>query len=122
MEFVRLAKRGIVTFDRGNGVAGALMTSFERNPVTASAKPANDKQIYDVVVFAPRSPSPKEFHWDKHMRISDAAAEAATSFGYEDGTPALALEDVVLDSSLQLHQTSIRDGARLNLIDNGGGV
>ena len=81
-----------------------------------------DKQILDVLVFAPRSTEPRTYHWSKHMTVGEAADEAARDFGYQGGTPSLAKGDVVLDRGKQLVAAGVRDGDKLELVDTGGGV
>jgi hypothetical protein len=74
-------------------------------------------------VAAPRSPEKKTFTWQKNMRVGDAAKEAATSFGYDGGSPSLEnANDEVLDNQKPLVAAGVRDGDCLELVDSGGGV
>jgi hypothetical protein len=78
-----------------------------------------------VIVFAPRSPHPKEFTWPKTLKVGEAAREAATAFGYQGGNPGLQTEGhppKVLDNNKTLEQEHVRNGEKLELIDTGGGV
>lgn len=78
-----------------------------------------------VIVFAPRSPEPKEFHWRKDLKVGEAAQEAAQAFGYQGGNPGLQTEGNrprVLDNNKTLEQEKVHNGERLELIDTGGGV
>ncbi len=84
------------------------------------AKP--DRQEIEVTVFAPRSPDPKTFEWDKHLLVSAAAQEAATAFGYSGGTPGLTEHDQALDPDKQLAAAGVKNGDTLELLDKGGGV
>ena len=82
-------------------------------------------QDVHVIVFAPRSPQPKEFTWAKALNTGMAAREAATAFGYQGGSPGLQTDanpPAVLDNSRTLEQEHVRDGEKLELIDTGGGV
>jgi hypothetical protein len=89
----------------------------------AHGAPGHDKQILHVTVFAPRFPDqPKEFDWDKHLSVGDAAAQAASAFGYAPGTYSLAKDDKALDRDKQLVAAGVRDGDELELVDVGGGV
>jgi hypothetical protein len=82
-----------------------------------------EKQMVNVEVFAPRSPTaPKQFTWSKHLSVGEAADEAATAFGYQAGVATLAKDGVELDRSKQLVAAGVRDGDTLTLIDSGGGV
>lgn len=86
-------------------------------------EPGQDKQVLHVRVFAPRFPDqPREFDWDKHMLVGDAAAEAASAFGYAAGTYSLAKEQKALDRDKQLVAAGVRHGDELELVDVGGGV
>jgi hypothetical protein len=89
---------------------------------TASDHDTNPKQDLHVTVKAPRSPDPKPFVWSKHVLVRDAAAEAATAFGYGDGSPSLLRHGVALDADKQLVAAGVRDGDQLDLLDTGGGV
>jgi hypothetical protein len=78
-----------------------------------------------VIVFAPRSPHPKEFIWRKALKVGEAAREAATAFGYTGGNPGLQTEGHhprVLDNNKTLEQEHVHNGEKLELIDTGGGV
>jgi hypothetical protein len=82
-------------------------------------------QEVKVIVFAPRSPYPKEFIWRKTLKVGEAAREAATAFGYTGGNPGLQTEGHpprVLDNNKTLAQERVHDGEKLELIDTGGGV
>lgn len=83
---------------------------------------SKDKQVFGVVVFAPRSTEPKAFEWSKHLSVGEAADQAAAAFGYSGGTPSLAKADEVLDRGKQLVAAGVRDGDQLELVDTGGGV
>lgn len=83
----------------------------------------DDKKTLSVKVFAPRDPdAPREFEWDKHLTVGEAAAEAAEAFGYGAGTYSLSKDDEVLDRDKQLVAAHVRDGDELWLVDAGGGV
>lgn len=82
----------------------------------------NGKQEIEVAVTAPRSAEPKEFTWDKHLLVSEAAQEAATAFGYTSGQPSLLLGGEQLDGTKQLVAAGVRTGETLQLLDTGGGV
>jgi hypothetical protein len=84
--------------------------------------PDQEKQIYDLTVFAPRSTQPKPFAWDKHSLVGTDADVAATAFSYSGGTPSLALGNRILDRNKQLVAEGVRDGDQLDLVDTGGGV
>jgi hypothetical protein len=78
-----------------------------------------------VIVFAPRSPHPKEFTWRETLKVGEAAREAANAFGYTGGTPGLQTEGHrprVLDNNMTLEQEHVHNGEKLELIDTGGGV
>jgi len=78
-----------------------------------------------IIVFAPRSPHPKEFRWPESLKVGEAAREAATAFGYQAGNPGLQTEGNpprVLDNNKTLAEEHIHDGQKLELIDTGGGV
>lgn len=78
-----------------------------------------------VLVFAPRSPHPKEFTWRKTLKVGEAALEAATAFDYKAGNPGLQTEGNpprVLDNSKTLAEEEVRNGEKLELVDTGGGV
>lgn len=82
-----------------------------------------DKQTYEVLVFAPRDPSDQRpFSWSKHLTVGEAAAIAAAAFGYQGGTPTLAKDQRALDRSKQLVAAGVRDGDVLEIVDAGGGV
>jgi hypothetical protein len=84
---------------------------------------SKDKQDLHVIVIAPRDPDhPHTFTWNKHVRVSDAAAEAAAYFGYTGGSPGLTEDDRVLDGDKQLVAAGVDDGDTLELLDAGGGV
>jgi hypothetical protein len=82
----------------------------------------SEEQDLTVKVFAPRRTEPKEFKWNKHVLVGDAAKEAATAFQYAAGTPTFVKGDTTLDRSKQLHQAGVEDGDELELTDVGGGV
>jgi len=84
-----------------------------------------DKSTLEVKVFAPRSPEPKTFEWQKTMKVSEAAQEAARAFGYSGGNPGLQKlgeGSHVLDPDKPLVAEHIKDGDELELTDRGGGV
>lgn len=82
-----------------------------------------DKQELDVKVYTPRDTTDQRpFEWSKHLDVGTAAAEAATAFGYQPGTPTLAKDGHALDRSKQLVAAGVRDGDVLELVDAGGGV
>jgi hypothetical protein len=82
-----------------------------------------DKQNLEVRVFAPRDPSDiRDFTFNKHMTVGEAAAEAATQFGYEGGQPTFAKDGTALDRNKQLVAEHVRDGDLLEIVDAGGGV
>lgn len=82
-----------------------------------------EKQELTVTVVAPRKPDePKQFTWNKHVLVEQAAKEAATAFEYAAGTPTFVKDGKVLDRGQQLHQAGVRDGDELELTDVGGGV
>src|SRR5437868_7084872 len=89
-------------------VGGNLMTAID-----VSEQVGKDKQSFDVVVFAPRATAPKQFRWNKHVTVGEAADEAAAAFGYAGGTPSLAKGDAVLDRGKQLVAAGVRDGDEL---------
>ena len=82
-----------------------------------------DKQEVEVKVFAPRDPSDvRDFSFDKHMTVGDAAAEAAPQFGYGGGQPTFAKDGTALERDKQLVAAHVRDGDLLEIVDPGGGV
>ncbi len=82
-----------------------------------------DKQTYEIEVFAPRNPSDRRpFSWSKHMTVGDAAVQAAPLFGIQGGQPTLAKDGKVLDRSKQLVAAGVRDGDVLEIVDAAGGV
>lgn len=89
---------------------------------TGTEAPGKEKQVFDVIVFAPRARDPKPFQWSKHLSVGEAANEAAAVFGYSGGTPSLAKGDEVLDRDKQLIAAGVHDGDELELVDTGGGV
>lgn len=92
-------------------------------PSTTEQDPGHpDKQAITVTVFAPRDPDGREFTWDKHLTVGEAAQQAAEAFGYTPGTPTLAKDGVALDRDKQLVAAGVREGDRLELVDTGGGV
>ena len=91
-------------------------------PQGTSDQPGPDRQDVTVTVWAPRDPEGREFTWDKHTTVGEAAKEAAAAFGYTVGTPTLAKNKVSLDRDKQLVAAGVRDGDRLELVDNHGGV
>jgi len=79
----------------------------------------------EIIVFAPRSPQPKEFTWPKTLKVGEAARQAATAFGYQGGNPGLQTEGHpprVLDNNKTLAEEHVHDHEKLELIDTGGGV
>jgi hypothetical protein len=86
-------------------------------------KSKDDKNTYEVEVFAPRNPSDRRpFSWSKHMIVGDAAAQAAQVFGIQGGKPTLAKDSRALDRSKQLVAAGVRDGDVLEIVDAAGGV
>jgi hypothetical protein len=82
-----------------------------------------DKQEVDVRVFAPRDPSDiRDFTFNKHTTVGEAAAEVAPQFGYEGGQPTFAKDGTALDRDKQLVAAQVRDGDLLEIVDVGGGV
>jgi hypothetical protein len=82
-------------------------------------------QTVKVIVFAPRSPNPKEFTWEKTLTVGQAAREAATAFGYKATSPGLQTDSNpprTLDNGNTLAQEGVDNGDKLELIDTGGGV
>ncbi len=91
--------------------------------VNDEKKSHDDKQAYEVEVFAPRNPADRRaFSWSKHMTIGEAAAQAAQVFGIQGGQPTLAKEGTALDRSKQLVAAGVRDGDVLEIVDAAGGV
>jgi hypothetical protein len=85
----------------------------------------HDHHEIEVIVFAPRSPHPKEFNWPKTLKVEEAAKQAATAFGYEGGKPGLQTEGHpprVLDNNKTLAEEHVHNREKLELIDTGGGV
>src|SRR3990172_834320 len=63
-------------------------------------KTHDDKQTYEVSVFAPRDPSDRrQFIWSKHLTVGEAAAQAAQVFGIQGGQPTLAKDSKALNRS-----------------------
>lgn len=80
-------------------------------------------QALTVIVLSPRTPDPKEFTWQKTMKVGEAAREAAEAFGHEGGSPSFQNEDgEVLDRQKPLVAEKVEDGDRLELVDVGGAV
>jgi hypothetical protein len=80
-------------------------------------------QLLDVEVIAPRDPEhPKEFEFNKHLTVGEAANEAGSLFGYTSGNLTFAKNREALDRSKQLVAAGVRDGDHLDLVDVGGGV
>jgi len=78
-----------------------------------------------VIVFSPRTPEPKEFFWRRDMLVGAAARVAATAFGYVGGNPGLQTDTTpsrVLDNKKTLEAEHVHCGAKLELLDSGGGV
>lgn len=75
-----------------------------------------------VTVFAPREVTPREFTFEKTMRVGEAARMAADAFGYTGGNPTFAKGDTVLDRIKPLVAEGVRDGDELELVDAGSGV
>ena len=89
----------------------------------ATPKEKQDKQTYEVEVFAPRDPADRRpFSWSKHMTVGDAASDAAPAFGIVGGQPTLAKDSTPLDRGKQLVAAGIRDGVVLEIVDAAGGV
>ena len=88
-----------------------------------AAKVDNDKQTYEVEVFAPRDPADRRpFIWSKHLTVGEAAAQAAPVFGIQGGQPTLAKDGKTLDRSKQLVAAGVRDHDVLEIVDAAGGV
>jgi hypothetical protein len=82
-----------------------------------------DKQDLNVRVFTPRDPSDiRDFAFDKHLTVGEAASQAAPQFGYEAGQPTFAKDGTALDREKQLVAAHVRDGDLLEVVDAGGGV
>ena len=91
--------------------------------MTETKRAHEDKQTYEVEVFAPRNPSDRRpFSWSKHLTVGDAAAQAAQVFGIQGGQPTLAKDGNALDRSKQLVAAGVRDGDVLEIVDAAGGV
>jgi hypothetical protein len=78
-----------------------------------------------VLVYAPRSPEPKEFFWRRDLVVGEAAQIAAKAFGYVGGHPGLQTDSTpprVLDNRKTLEAEHIHCGSTLELVDSGGGV
>ena len=75
-----------------------------------------------VEVSAPRSPEAKIFTWPKTKLVGEAAAEAATAFGYVGGHPGLIKDKKVLDNNKTLAAAGVHNRDHLELTDTGGGV
>lgn len=82
-----------------------------------------DQSTLTVEVFAANAIDPKTFTWARSLSVADAAREAAEHFGIQGGSPSLENEDdQLLDGDKPLVAVGVRDGARLELVDVGGGV
>lgn len=82
-----------------------------------------DGATLTLTVHAPIATEAKEFTWHRSTTVGAAADEAASSFGYEGGTPSLQLEDgTVLERSKPLASAQLRDGDVVEIVDVGGGV
>lgn len=83
-----------------------------------------DAATLTVKVFPPSGdPDAREFTWPKNWTVSEAARDAATSFGLTGGNPTLRnTGGEVLDRSKRLVAAGVRDGDELELVDAGGGV
>jgi len=92
------------------------------NPAKLSDNDPKDKQTYEVRVFSPGAVDPKEFSFDKHLTVAEAAAQAAAAFGISADNPTLAKGAKVLDRGRQLVAAGVRDDDDLELVDTGGGV
>jgi hypothetical protein len=102
----------------------SISTSFEEHDMEPQPQEHGHHDI-TVIVFAPRSPHPKEFTWPRTLKVGDAARQAATAFGYQAGNPGLQTEGHhprVLDNSKTLAEEHVENGEKLELIDTGGGV
>jgi hypothetical protein len=76
-----------------------------------------------VEVSAPREPHPRDFTFPDLETVGDAARHAATDFGYQAGNPSFANErGEVLDRNQTLRAAQVHDGAKLEIVDVGGGV
>lgn len=100
-----------------------MSTTEEQAQNHEDRDPDHGKSRLHVLVFAPRFPEePREFDWDKELLVSEAAAQAATAFGYTGGVPGLSKHEKVLDPTKRLPAAGIHDGDTLELLDKGGGV
>lgn len=91
--------------------------------MTAQTHATPDKKTFEVEVFSPNEVDGRDFSFDKHMTVGEAAEQAANEYGYAPGgKPSLAKNQVALDRSKQLVAVGVRDGDRLDLVDVGGGV
>lgn len=87
------------------------------------AQGKQDKQTYEVEVFAPRNPDERRpYSWSKHLTVGEAAAAAAPDFGIVGGQTTFAKEGAPLDRSKQLVAAGVRDGDVLEIVDAAGGV
>ncbi|MFN8630063.1 MAG: hypothetical protein U0838_06965 [Chloroflexota bacterium] len=78
--------------------------------------------VIHVTVVSPRETTPRQFSFEKTMRVGDAAREAADAFGYTGGSPTFARGDLILDRNKPLVAEGVREGDELELVDAGGGV
>lgn len=82
-----------------------------------------EKQDVAVEIFPPRDPEDeREFTFDKHTTVGNAAQEAASAFGYPAGDYTLAKGRDSLDRNKQLVAAGVREGDVLALVNAGGGV
>jgi hypothetical protein len=82
-----------------------------------------DKKTLEVEVFSPNEVEGKDFSFDKHLTVGEAAEQAANAFGYAPGgKPSFAKDQVALERGKQLVAAGVRDGDKLDLVDVGGGV
>jgi hypothetical protein len=76
-----------------------------------------------VTVYAPSTPDPKQFTWQRSLRVGEAARIAADAFGHSGGNPTFRRENGdVLDRTKPLAAEGVRDGDVLEIVDAGGGV
>jgi hypothetical protein len=84
---------------------------------------ANAPGDLHVVVYAPRDPEPREFTFPASETVGQAAARAATEFGYAPSQFSFQTDSRdVLNRDLTLAAAGVRDGEKLTLVDVGGGV
>ncbi len=93
------------------------------NADVEARKPRPGHRMLTVTVFAPRSPDPKTFEFERTETVGHAARTAADAFGYQGGHPTFETsKHVVLDRNDTLAAAHVHDGDELHLLDVGGGV